>query len=194
MRVLVSLLLAAGLATAAAPPTASAQPYDPPSRLAAQKQAMQSLAWMNGVWRGPSWNILPNGDKHEGTQTERIGPFLDGSIKMLEGRGYSADGSVSFNAFGFIAYEPGSKTYTLRSCAQSYCGDFPLKVTADGYVWEVPAGPGAIVRYTAVYKDGLWVETGERIAGDKPGVKVFEMDLRRAGDTDWPAAGAVPRQ
>ena len=67
-----------------------------------------------------------------------------------------------------------------------------LKVTADGYIWEVPAGPGAIVRYTAVYKDGLWVETGEMIAGDKPGVKVFEMDLRRVSDTDWPAAGAVP--
>ncbi len=192
MRVLVSLLLAAGLATATVP-AAQAQPYDPPSRLAAEKEAMQPLAWMNGVWRGSSWNLLPNGQKHEGTQTERIGPFLDGSIKMLEGRGYSADGSVSFNAFGFIAYEPGGKSYALRSCALSYCGEFPLKVTADGYVWEVPAGPGAIVRYTAVYKDGLWVETGERIAGDKPGVKVFEMDLRRVSDTDWPAAGAIPK-
>ncbi|MDQ0466036.1 hypothetical protein QO010_003829 [Caulobacter ginsengisoli] len=190
-RTLLALILSTGLMTAL---SAQAQPYDPPSRLKAEKEAMQPLAWMNGVWRGPSWNILPNGQKHEGTQTERIGPFLDGSIKFLEGRGYNADGTVSFNAFGFIAYEPGSKSYTLRSCAMSYCGEFPLKVTADGYVWEVPAGPGAIVRYTAVFKDGLWVETGERIVGDQPGVKVFEMDLRRVGDTDWPAAGAVPKQ
>ena len=31
-----------------------------------------------------------------------------------------------------------------------YSGIFPLRLTDDGYVWEVPAGPGAIIRYTAV--------------------------------------------
>ena len=39
---------------------------------------------MDGVWRGPSWTILPSGEKHVGTQTERIGPFLDGSVKVIE--------------------------------------------------------------------------------------------------------------
>jgi hypothetical protein len=189
MRVLLPLLLAAGL-TIAAP--ASAQMYDPPSRLAAQTEAMKPLAWMNGVWRGPAWTILPTGQKHDITQTERIGPFLGGTVKALEGRGYGADGVVSFNAFGLITYEPNTKAYSIRSCAMSYCGEFPLKLTDTGYIWEVPAGPGAIVRYTAVFKDGLWVETGERIAGDKPPVKMFEMDLRRVGDSDWPAGGTVP--
>lgn len=189
MRVLLPLLLAAGL-TIAAP--ASAQMYDPPSRLPAQGEAMKPLAWMNGVWRGPAWTILPNGQKHDVTQTERIGPFLGGTVKALEGRGYNADGSVGFNAFGLITYEPNTKAYSIRSCAMSYCGEFPLTLTDTGYVWEVPAGPGATVRYTAVFKDGLWVETGERVAGDKPPVKMFEMDLRRVGDSDWPAGGAVP--
>lgn len=190
MRVMLSLALVAGLTAAALP--AAAQLYDPPSRLAAQSEAMKPLAWMDGVWRGPAWTILPNGQKHEVTQTERIGPFLGGSVKALEGRGYNADGTVGFNAFGLITYEPNGKAYSIRSCAMSYCGEFPLKLTDTGYVWEVPAGPGAKIRYTAAFKAGLWVETGERIEGDKPGVKMFEMDLRRVADTDWPLGAPVP--
>jgi len=54
--------------------------------IAAQRDAMLRLAYMDGVWRGPAWTILPSGEKHTFTQTERIGPFLDGSVKVIEGR------------------------------------------------------------------------------------------------------------
>ena len=64
---------------------------------------MLPLASMDGVWRGPAWTILPSGEKHSVTQTERIGPLLDGSVKVIEGRGYDADGKVAFNAFGTIS-------------------------------------------------------------------------------------------
>ena len=37
-----------------------------------------------------------------------------------------------------------------------------------------------------------WREVGECIAGDAPPMQIVEMNLRRVGDTDWPAAGAVP--
>lgn len=43
---------------------------------------------MDGVWRGDGWTVLGNGQKHSVTQTERIGPFLGGSVKVIEGRGY----------------------------------------------------------------------------------------------------------
>ena len=65
---------------------------------------MAQLAFMDGVWRGPAWTLLPSGEKHSITQTERIGSFLDGSVKVIEGKGYEADGKVSFNAFGTISY------------------------------------------------------------------------------------------
>ena len=71
----------------------------------AQRQSMKPLASIDGVWRGSAWTILASGDKHTITQTERIGPFLDGSVKVIEGRGYDADGTVSFNAFGTISYK-----------------------------------------------------------------------------------------
>ena len=163
---------------------------DPAALIAAQREAMAPLAYMNGVWRGPAWIILQSGEKKTITQTERIGPFLDGSVKVVEGRGYESDGKVGFNAFGTFSYNPATRVYTLHSYAQGYVGDFVLTLTADGYVWEIPAGP-ATIRYTAVIKDGAWREVGDRIVPGREPVRIFEMNLKRVGDTDWPAAGAI---
>jgi hypothetical protein len=163
---------------------------DSAALISAQREAMKAFAAMDGVWRGPAWTILPSG-KHDITQTERIGPFLDGSIKVIEGRGYNADGSVGFNAFGIISYDPATKVYTLHSHALGQAGDFVIKPTADGYTWEIPAGPMTI-RYKAVIKDGTLREVGDRIMPGKDPIRFFEMNLKRVGDTDWPAAGAIP--
>ena len=183
-RVVVSTLIVSVFAAAA-----HAQGPDVAS-MDAQKVAMKPLAMMDGVWRGPAWTMLPTG-KHEITQTERIGPFLDGQIKVIEGRGYDATGAVTFNAFGVVSYDPAKKEYTLRSHALGRAGDFKLTPTADGYVWEIPAGPMTI-RYTATIKDGAWKEVGERIAPGQAPVQFFEMNLKRVSDTDWPAGGAIP--
>jgi hypothetical protein len=78
----------------------------------------------------------------------------------------------------------------MHSNAQGSVGDFSFKPAADGFVWEIPAGPMTI-RYTAVIKNGAWHEVGERIAEGKEPVRFFEMNLKRIGDTDWPAGGAV---
>lgn len=159
--------------------------------IAAQRDAMRPLAKMDGVWRGDAWTILQSGEKHAITQTERIGPLLDGSIKVVEGRGYNPDGKVSFNAFGVISYDPASKAYTLHSYAQGRSGDFPMTLTPDGYVWEIPAGP-AKIRYAAVIKPDSWREIGEYIVPGKDPAQFFEMNLKRVGDSAWPSAGAIP--
>ena len=163
---------------------------DPAALIAAQREAMAPLAFMDGVWRGPAWTVLSSGEKHNITQTERIGPFLDGSVKVIEGRGYNADGTVGFNAFGTISYNPATHVYTLHSYAMGNVGDFVITRTGDGYTWEIPAGPMTI-RYTAVIKDGAWKEVGDRIEPGKDPVRFFEMNLKRVGDTNWPAAGAI---
>jgi hypothetical protein len=163
---------------------------DPATLIAAQREAMQRLAVMDGVWRGSAWTVLPSGEKRTVTQTERIGPFLDGSIKVIEGRGYDADGKVTFNAFGTISYNLATRVYTLHSHAQGQAGDFVFTPTADGYVWEIPAG-SMTIRYTAVIKDGALREVGDRIMPGKEPVRFFEMSLKRIGDTNWPAGGAV---
>ncbi|MFO0875376.1 MAG: hypothetical protein U0575_15595 [Phycisphaerales bacterium] len=174
---------------ASAVPTEQGPP-DSKALIAAQREGMKALSCMDGVWRGSAWTILPSGEKHDVTQTERIGPLLDGSVKVIEGRGYDADGTVAFNALGIISFKPQEHAYSMRSYAMGMSGDFALKPTADGYVWEIPAGPMTI-RYTAVVKDGAWHEVGDRILPDKEPVRFFEMTLKRVGDTDWPGAGAI---
>ena len=163
---------------------------DPAKMMAAQQQAMLKLSFMDGAWRGSAWTLLPNGEKHQITQTERIGPFLDGVVKVIEGRGYEADGKTSFNAFGTVSFNLATNAYTMHSYAQGFVGDYVLTPTSDGFSWEIPAGP-MIIRYSAVIKDGIWKEVGDRIMPNKEPIRFFEMELKRLSDTSWPAAGAI---
>ncbi|HYD13772.1 MAG TPA: DUF1579 domain-containing protein [Allosphingosinicella sp.] len=181
--------LAAGLLAVAAP--AAAQYPDPAPRIAAQREAMGRLAFMDGVWRGPAWSLAAGG-RREMIQTERMGPMLGGAIRVMEGRGYTPDGNVAFNAFGIVSYDPDRRAYSLTSYALGHHATVPLTLTDTGFVWETPAGPGAIIRYTATIRDGTWHEVGERIAPGQPPLRVVELNLRRVGDSDWPSAGAVP--
>jgi hypothetical protein len=183
---------ATGLSLGVAAPAVAQTPGDPAPIIAAQTEAMRPLAILDGTWRGPAVTTDPTGKKHELTQTERVGSLLGGSVKVVEGRGYSADGTTAFNAFAVISYDPIRKAYTMKSYAQGRAGEFPLIPRPDGFSWEIPAGPAAKIRYNAVVKDGTWIETGEYVPDGKPGLRFFEMTLKRVGDTDWPAGGAVP--
>jgi hypothetical protein len=189
MRIKPILLASALLLTSGA---ASAQPPNPKATLDAQREALRALASLDGVWRGPAWTLGPNG-REDIIQTERVGPMLDGTLKVIEGRGYEKDGSVGFNAFAVISYNPASKAYTMRSWAQGNTGDFPVKPTADGFSWEIPAGPGAIIRYTATIGPNDWKEVGEYIVAAGPPRQILEMNLKRVGKTAWPAADPIPR-
>jgi hypothetical protein len=172
----------------ALPAAASAQAPDTDA-MAAQKAAIAQLSWMDGNWRGPAETVTPNG-VHRVTQTERIGNLLGGTIKLLEGKGFTADGGTGFNAFGVVSYDPAKKAYSLHSYAQGREGSFVLVPRGTGYVWEIPAGPMTI-RYTATLKDGLWTEVGDRVMPGKDPQRFFEMNLRRIGDSDWPVAGSL---
>ncbi|WP_225421453.1 DUF1579 domain-containing protein [Sphingomonas parva] len=150
---------------------------------------------LDGAWRGPAWSLQPSPDgppkRIDLTQTERVGSLLGGTVKLVEGRGYAADGTTAFNALGVISYDPATRAYAMQANAMGSSGTFPISVSATGFAWEIPAGPDARVRYTATIAGGEWHEIGEYVAGDRPPVKVFEMRLKRVGSTDWPAAGAV---
>lgn len=169
---------------------ARAQRPDPAQMMSAQREAMAKLAFLDGEWRGPAWTLLPNGDKHAVTQTERVGPLLDGVIRLVEGRAYTADGKTGFNAFATISYDLAKKAYIMHSHAQGHVGDFVLNVRDDGFSWEIPAGPMTI-RYTATVKDGVWTEVGDRVTAGKDPVRIFEMTVKRLGGSTWPGANPV---
>lgn len=180
------LVFATGTVVAADAPDAKAL-------LDAERAAMKSFAIFDGTWRGPATVIGADGSKRAITQTERVGSLLDGTIKVIEGRGYTADGTLGFNAFGVISFDPRQQAHRFHSYAQGYAGDFAMEARPDGYVWTIPAGP-ATIRYTATLADGTWTEIGERVVEGKPPTRIFEMHLKRVGDTDWPLSGAMTPQ
>ena len=176
--------------TIVAPAAPAQERPTPAALLAAQREAMQALKAMDGVWRGPAWSLMPSGEKHHITQTERIGPMLDGSIKVINGMGYESDARSGFGALATLFYDVRSASFALNAIAHGQSGSFAFKPTPDGFTWEIPAGP-ATIRYTAVIKDGRLREVGDRLVAGQPPLRIFEMDLTRIGDTDWPAGGAV---
>jgi hypothetical protein len=178
------------LAFAAWPPATAAQPADAAALIASQREAMGALAILDGAWRGPASVTEPDGKRISFVQTERIGPLLAGSIKVIEGRGYDDTGGVRFNALGIVSYDPVKRSYTLHSHALGRVGDFSFVPTGDGYRWEIPL-PSGRLRYVATIRDGELHEVGDLALDGREPVRVFEMRLKRIGATDWPAAGAI---
>ena len=188
MKPLTCLALAAALLTA--PAAVQAQMPSSPNGSEAQRVAIARLDMLDGAWRGEATIQSPAGPVTL-TQTERVGSMLGGSVKVIEGRGYAADGSTEFNAMAVVSWDARAGRYGFRSWAQGYSGDYPFEVTDDGFRWEAPAGPGAKIEYVAVVRDGTWHEVGTWIAEGQPPRQIIEMRLTRIGDTDWPAGGAV---
>jgi hypothetical protein len=190
-RLIVAFGFAATLAVGAMP--ALAQEPDPvvvAARMDAQRAAMAKLARLDGEWRGEAWVMNRTGVRRTFVQAERVGNMLDGTIKVVEGRGFE-DETMTFNAFATITYDPDKQTYSMRTNTWGYQSDVPLEATEDGFIWTLQAGPNGLVRYTAVIKDGTWVESGEFVPTGGKGMKFMEMTLRRLGDSKWPAAGAL---
>ena len=113
-------------------------------------------------------------------------------MRVVEGRGYNADGTVGFNALGVISFNPATNAYIISSWAMGNNGVFPFRPTAEGYEWEIPAGPGATIRYSATITADTLREVGFMVRGSALPMQIFEMNLRRVGNSDWPGAGAIP--
>lgn len=182
---------ALALAAFALPATAQAQAADT-AALAAQADAMHKLDWMHGKWRGEARMQTPKGELVV-THTERVGTLLDGTITLIEGKSFGADGKVPFNAFATVSYDARTSSFAMASYAGGRAGSFPMAATDKGYAWEVPAGPKAKVQYKAWFDGIVWTETGDFVADGQPPRPFFKMVLKRIGDTDWPAGGGVTR-
>jgi len=173
-----------------APVAGFAQVPVQPAGTAAQRDAVGALDFLDGEWRGQAVVNGPGGAETL-TQTERVGSLLGGSIKVIEGRGYAADGSTVFNAMAVLSWDEREGRYRFRSWANGFSGDYRFERTEDGFRWETPAGPNARIEYVAVVRDGTWHEVGTYIAEGQPPRQMIDMRLTRVGDSDWPAGGAV---
>ena len=185
-----ALVAAAALAlTAPLSVPAMAQMMDEDAMIAEQQAAMDAFAWMDGTWEGTVTSRTPEGEITL-IQTERVGTISNGTIRMIEGRGYTDEGELEFNAAAMIVYDPETDEYGMMASARGRATSPWFKATETGFEWGFETGPVKI-SYIATYADGVWSEEGFMAFGENPPAKFLEMRLERTGDTDWPAAGAV---
>lgn len=185
------LLVLSAAALFLGPPSASfAQVPAQPAGTTAQRDAVGALDFLDGEWRGEAVIVGPAG-RETLVQTERVGSLLGGSVKVIEGRGYAADGSTQFNALAVLSWDEREGRYRFRSWANGYTGEYPFERTADGFRWSTPAGQNARIEYVAVVRDGVWHEVGTYVAEGQPPRPFIDMRLTRIGDGTWPEGGAV---
>jgi hypothetical protein len=194
MPVRFKILAAVAAAISLLGPAAVAAQEMQPSGSTEQREAIAALSFMDGEWRGQAVSYGPGGVRTELVQTERVGPFLGGSVRIVEGRGYDATGETAFNALGVISWNDAEDRYQFAAWANGRLGDYRFERTETGFIWEMPAGPGATILYTATVQDGVWHEVGDYIREGGQPMRFFEMTLNRVGDSDWPAGGAVSPQ
>ena len=167
--------------TKSAPETAAMESVSP---------STHPLSFMFGEWRGTAKGMDRSGS-YSITQTERVGPMLDDDLIIVEGRGYKEDGSLAFNAFGVISYDPVEKAYFINAFLKGRAGKYKLIHSADGFSWTIQAGPNAKIVNTAVITDGIWHEVTKYVPTEGPERITNDMTLTRIGDTHWPASGVV---
>jgi hypothetical protein len=177
MRTLAGLTAAAMLALAA---PAGAQTTPPTAA-----HATDALSFLDGRWEGEGWNIDRQTRQREAFRhVERVGPRLDGGVRLLEGRAFGPDGKLVFNALGVVSARAGGG-YELRAYSPEGGGAFEAAVRGPGVLeWVIPAGPGRVV-YVITVKDGVWEETGHFTGPDNQPRQFFFMRLERTGEASW---------
>jgi hypothetical protein len=161
--------------------------------VAEQQKAMSKIDALNGVWRGSGWTEEASGrGRVQFTATVRVGPFLDGAVKVIELRQYTSSGELAYHGFNTVAYEPQRQQYVMAARANGRAGQFPFHVTPDGYMWIWEIGPGRGVRRTGAIKDNEWTETTDTIRPNQAEpTRTGEFTVRRISATDWPEGGAL---
>ncbi len=192
VRVLVFCCAALG---AAAITPAAAQAQGPPvPDTAAQKKAIADLAFLAGQWTGQGW-IQMGPTRSSFLQTERVAPFLDGGILLVEGRGVDAQDAsrVHHHAFAVLSWNDAEKRYDFRSYSAGRSGTFAARLTEPGVlVWEMEV-PQRKIRYTIRGTGETWTESGEFSPDGTTWREFFHMTLRRVGTASFDGPAPVTR-
>lgn len=149
-----------------------------------QKLAMGKLEAMIGNWVGSGW--LETGDGRSSFHGgERVQSKLEGLALVVEGTFLAKDARTGQDVpahatLGVISFDPVSKSYRFKTwLATGSTGERELKLTTNGWQWEI-ARPNGTIRYTTAFVAGEWLEVGERSVDGRSWQKFFEMRLRRA--------------
>ncbi len=188
MKLRLAVLLLSGAVSAVsaqtpAPPAASGPPRGMPTG-DAERAAMAKLDMMVGRWEGSGWMDFGSG-KNTFQGSETVQKKLRGVALLVEGDftgklGSSGQEGPVHTTLGVISYDAKTRTYRFASwLANGSAGERELKLTADGWQWELQT-PAGRMRYTTRFTATEWLEIGERTTDGTTWNKFFEMTLRKA--------------
>ncbi len=146
--------------------------------VAAQREAMQKLAFLVGTWSGPA-SVIGPGKPLKLEQTEHVQLKMDGLVMLVEGTGRNSGGQIAFRALATMAYDDMTATYRFRAYNEGRYLDAKLSVIPNGFVWGYTDGPLKVTNTMRLNKNGEWAETTETTVGSSPPRKSFAMNLRR---------------
>jgi len=150
----------------------------PSASVDAQRAAMRKLAFLAGHWSGPVTMVLGPGEPLHLTQSEDVEYKLDGLVLLIEGKSVATDGKAQFEALATVAFDDVSHTYRFRAYNEGHYVDTELVVQAQGFSWELRAGPAHIVNTMRLTGKGEWQETTEVTVGNNPPRRTVDMLLQ----------------
>jgi hypothetical protein len=163
------------LAAALAVCSGQAQP-----NLAAQREAMKKLQFLDGTWSGPATIERGPGGALKITQTEHVQFKMEGLVLLIEGSGRDAAGKAVFQALATVSFDDAAGVYHFRAYSDGRYLDVPLRVLPNGFSWGYTAGPVQVENTMRLTDQGEWEETTLTTFGSSPPRKSVEMLLRRA--------------
>ena len=123
--------------------------------------AIDRLAVLEGNWQGSGWIQQPQGTRAEFRQTETVARKLNGTVLLIEGKGYEND-SLAFNAMAMASYDPQTEKYRFNSFLSDgkYTAAEGWFDEAGVFHWQFGVPNGGTVRYSITMTEDTWFEKG----------------------------------
>lgn len=148
--------------------------------LAAQRAAMQELAFLVGDWSGEAQILRGGADPIEMLQTEHAEFKLDGLLLLIEGIGRSkVEGKIALQALGIISYDDGTGSYCMRAFNDGRFLETEVKLAADhkALTWGFALGDIRTSSLLRMNERGQWTEVHEITIGTQPTRKFMAVTV-----------------
>jgi hypothetical protein len=150
-----------------------------PNSAAAQREAMQKIAFLAGHWSGPVKVVAGPGEPLHLTQTEDVTYKLDGLVLLVEGASRDSSGKVLFSALATVAFDDASHAYRIRAYNDGHYVDTEFTSLPKGFSWAFTSGPAHIANVMHLTDKGEWAETTDATVGNNPPHRGVDMLLER---------------
>lgn len=162
--------------------------------VATQKAEMARIAHFDGVFVGPATTYPLDGKPpFAGNIVQRIGPFLDGAVRLMEGRIYSPQGALRFNGLIVFDYDIDARRHRASLFANGRKIVTEVVLNPRGYHFDIPVpNAKAFRRVNVTLTPTQFLEQVDYHSDGRPPRKEFVMTLERVGASDWPLGRPNP--